>query len=350
MTTIPLYSTGGHPDASHHITSPGGYEWWYFDAEDVQHERQFVAVLYDGCPFRPDYVRAYARYRRRPTRVPPPLPREHPCLYFALFEKGRIVHEHFTEYPADALVARHDRPEVALAQNSFSTEGSKLKLDLRHVATTGAGQVQAEFRFEPRLACAPQERQLFPARAHDRSPEHIWIIANPLCDVTGTIRCADRAIEFRGLGYHDHHFGTATPATALRSWFRGRVLFDDAAYAFHIVVPHDRALPNRARLVEVRASSGVVDVAVQRVEATWSGLTRRLLRYPLALRFENELLHLSSPRLMRTSCVRAHLTCAAQVGRRNGRALCELIYPRRLMWPIVRRSLLPRRGEGSIMR
>ena len=50
----------------------GGYEWWRFHAVDTTHDRRIIMSFHDGDPFDSHYRRAYARYRRNPTRVEPP--------------------------------------------------------------------------------------------------------------------------------------------------------------------------------------------------------------------------------------------------------------------------------------
>src|SRR5438046_9734967 len=74
MPTLPLLSPTSVPDAWHNVTAPGGYDWWYFDAEDVANDRQIVAILLDGFGVHPGYLRAYARYRRWPACLAAQLP------------------------------------------------------------------------------------------------------------------------------------------------------------------------------------------------------------------------------------------------------------------------------------
>jgi len=78
MPKISLYRTDvADPDASHDVRAPGGYEWWYFDAEDTANDRQIVAIFLNGFIFHPGYLRAYRRYMNRPTRFAPPLPQDY---------------------------------------------------------------------------------------------------------------------------------------------------------------------------------------------------------------------------------------------------------------------------------
>src|SRR5687767_5497676 len=96
MPAIPLYTDPSYPDASHAVRAPGGYEWWTFDAEDAAGDTQLFVTLVEGHETDPGYLRAYARFRRRPTRVPPPVPRGYAFACFALYRGGRLAHRSIT--------------------------------------------------------------------------------------------------------------------------------------------------------------------------------------------------------------------------------------------------------------
>src|SRR5215203_1319421 len=112
--TLELLQHPAIADAWHNVTAPGGYEWWYFDAEDVEQDRQIVAILFDGCVCHPGYLRKYFWYARRPTRVAPPLPNEYLCAYFAVYHAGKIEHQFMTQYPAEQFEARRDLRHVKM--------------------------------------------------------------------------------------------------------------------------------------------------------------------------------------------------------------------------------------------
>src|SRR5437868_11903577 len=82
MPIVRLYTPANKPLESHHVTSPGGYEWWQFVIENnvagPGNACRLTLDICDGNPFDRAYRRAYARYRRRPTRNRPPLPGEYP--------------------------------------------------------------------------------------------------------------------------------------------------------------------------------------------------------------------------------------------------------------------------------
>ena len=59
MPMLPMLSEPPLADAWHEVTAPGGYEWWYFDAEDDRQDVQVVAILLEGFVFHPGYLREY---------------------------------------------------------------------------------------------------------------------------------------------------------------------------------------------------------------------------------------------------------------------------------------------------
>src|SRR4051812_14710838 len=101
MPILPLYNPDAPPDAWHEVRAPGGYESWYFDAEDPSGDRLIVVIFSQGFTHAPMYLRRYARYRRHPTRITPPVPEEFPNLYVAYYEGGEQVHQSSTIFPLE---------------------------------------------------------------------------------------------------------------------------------------------------------------------------------------------------------------------------------------------------------
>ncbi len=54
-----------------------------------------------------------------------------------------------------------------------------------------------------------------------------WIVPIPRARVEGTIRINDKVISARGIGYHDHNWGTADMKRILTHWYWGRIYADD---------------------------------------------------------------------------------------------------------------------------
>jgi carotenoid 1,2-hydratase len=358
MPTLPLYTPNDVPDAFHRVTAPGGYEWWHFDGESTSGEVRFVAVLSDGFVFHPDYLRRYVSYRRRPTRRPPPVPAEYRCAHFAIYERERLAAQFTTHYPPEQFTASALQPSVTIAANEFvrHSDGA-LSLRLRAVPSKStwhgprhdpAHCLSAQLTFRPLLPHPPHEITLL---SNGVSPaEHRWVIADPLCEVSGTILLtggeaagarAAREIDFRGRGYHDHGYGTAPMSQGLRRWMRGRVLAEGRSLALHVAEPHDAAAATEIRLIEADAA-GVRELTVETPGPVWSR-TAALLRYPVELRirtFGREELRLFDPSVLDAGPLYTRLLYSAVVGAQVRRAFCEVAYPQRLRWPVLGRLML----------
>lgn len=344
MPTLPLYKPAGVADASHDVTAPGGYEWWYFDAEDPEYDRRLVAILLNGFIFHPGYLRAHARWNRNPTRHSPPLPHEYACAYLIVYQGDVITHQFMTQYPASQYSARTDAPDVTVGPNRFRFEGLAAKLDLSGTpwVLTWQGpklltdrKLEAQLSFTPRISCPPQER-IFLSKELSGADHH-WIVANPLCDVRARINCGDDSIDFRGMGYHDHNYGTAPIGPGLHRWLWGRILFGDSAYTFHYAHPKDSTLPDEVHLLEADMR-GMRELPIKTVESEWTESSSWHLKYPRVLKFDDAV-ELSHPRVIDSSPFYLRLLFTARVRERRGTAFCELAYPHRLRWPILGRMI-----------
>ncbi len=346
MPTIPMLTPTAVPDAWHAVTAPGGYEWWYFDAEDG--DVRVVAILFEGFVFHPGYLRAYDRYRRRPTRVRPPVPGDYPCAYFVVYRADAIVAQFMSQVPTFSAAA--DRVDVTAGPNRLTADpDGTLRLSLRGTpwVLTGRGPqtligqtLSAELAFRPRLRHPPMERTFF-----DRSwsgADHRWVLANPLCDVAGEVALTGRPDPVRltlaGRGYHDHNYGTGPIGPGLRRWMWGRVISaqGDHVVVFHLAQPRDAGHPDELHVVEADAF-GLREVAVGSAAVDWSRLTGTGLRYPAAVRAGP--LELRQPTVVDASPFYLRVAYAATVRGVSARAFCEVAYPHRLRWPVLGRMI-----------
>ncbi len=346
MTITPLFTSTETPDAWHRVTAPGGYEWWYFDADDAGGEYRIVAIFFQGFVFHPGYLRAYARYRSRPTRHAPPLPADFPCVYFVLYRGDKIVAQFVSQYPTDQFDADADQPRVVIGPNRMWTDADgclNLKLEGIPWVLTGRGPkflenqtLSATLRFQPKLAHPAMQRTFF-SRSWSGA-DHQWVLANPLCEVSGTVTLADAAtplrLEFNGGGYHDHNFGTGPIGPGLKRWMWGRVLLDDHVMVFHYAQPKHG--PDEIHLLESDAM-GSREIAVEGVHANWAGRTATLLRYPEHLSIGP--LRLSAPRVVDATPFYLRVAYEASVRGVAATAFCEIAYPHRLRWPVLGRMI-----------
>lgn len=357
MDAIELFQPNSVADAWHSVSAPGGYEWWYFDAEDREHDRQIVVIFLEGFVFHPGYLRRFGRFLRNPTKHLPPLPREFPCAYFVVYERGKIAHQLMLQYSPGDFKASRDGLDVAIGPNHAGIIDGKISLKLRGTpwALTGQGPkpltgktLTGEFTFTPKFSHAPMER-VFLSREMTGAAHH-WVLANPLCDVEGSFRLFDSdapgealGVRFSGAGYHDHNYGTGPLGPGLKRWIWGRALFDDRVYTFHFARPRDKRLPDEVHLVEAD-SSGIREVEIRQVDADWGKISPMLLRYPKLVQF-NRTMTLRNPRLIDSAPFYMRLIYDADCRGRLGKAFCEVAYPHRLRWPVLGRMI-----EMSIMK
>jgi carotenoid 1,2-hydratase len=342
MPTIPMYIPPTAPDAWHQVTAPGGYEWWYFDAEQADGDLRIVMILFQGFVFHPGYLREYAKYRRRPTMVKPPAPADYPCAYFVVYRGDKILGQFMTRHPKESFSAATDRADVTVGPNelktaadgsmSLSVTGVPWVLTGRGPKTLDGQTLTGKFEFRPRLTSPPMERAFFD-RAWSGSDHH-WIVANPLCDVTGEIEFGGEKFSFTGRGYHDHNFGTGPIGPGLDRWIWGRVLLADHVLMFHYAKPQDRA--GELHLVEAD-SYGLRELSGETFAADWDRRTNTLLRYPNAV--DVGPMKLRNPRVVDASPFYLRIAYDAAVRGQTGTAFCEVAYPHRLRWPVLGRMI-----------
>ena len=181
----------------------------------------------------------------------------------------------------------------------------------------------------------------FLARAWSDADHH-WVLANPLCSVTGAITLTGPSgpvrLSLNGQGYHDHNYGTGPIGPGLRRWMWGRVLAGDGDHAlmFHLAQPRDAAHPDELHLVEADAF-GLRELTGETASLDWRRTTATGLRYPANVRAGP--LVLRDPTVIDASPFYLRLSYAATVRGLPGRAFCEVAYPHRLRWPVLVRMI-----------
>jgi carotenoid 1,2-hydratase len=332
-----------NPDGWHHVTSPGGYEWWYFDAEDTRRDLQVVAILFDGFVFHPEYLRRYFRYLRRPTSVRPPVAGEYPCAYMAVYREGKLWGQFMTQYPPSMLDrSSDDGPRLGpcgVTRNAdgslqITMRGTPWELTARGPKTLDHHTLEATLRFRPTISAAPAEREFLSRRLS--GADHRWVIANPLCEVDGEINFANESVPVLARGYHDHNYGTAPIGPGLRRWIWGRVLLEDEAFTFHYARARDLRIGNEIHLLHA-ARDAIREIPVGNLKCDWSR-SRLGLNYPHEVVMD-DVVRLTHPRVIDASPFYMRLMYDAVCRGRAGSAFCEVAYPQRLRWPILGRMI-----------
>ncbi|GIW77595.1 MAG: hydroxyneurosporene dehydrogenase [Phycisphaerae bacterium] len=356
MDVVPLYLPNPvSPDYSHQVRIPGGYEWWYFDAEDPHTDTQLVAIFLHGFVFHPGYLRAHSRFMKNPTRYAPAIPDHFPCMYLCIYRNGRILHQFMNQYAPADYHAFSDQLDVRIGPNRLIGQSDGLILDLSGIPweltwqgpkTFPSRCLQAQLSFTPNFSHPPVER-IFLSRQMTGADHH-WIIANPHCLVRGTLRLIEHntekeQIDFTGLGYHDHNFGTGPLGPGLKRWIWGRAILHNRVLTFHYAVPHNPSLPNEVHLIE-GSEDGFRELQVRHTESDWIGWSKTGLRYPKKLAFHasnrpGTTLELTNPRLIDVSPFYMRISYDARIEGEPTSAFCEVAYPHRLRWPVLGRMI-----------
>jgi hypothetical protein len=213
MPTLPLYDPPTHPDGWHRVIGPGGYEWWHLAAEDKANGIRLGVNLIEGDPYNAAYMRAYRRYRRRPTRVSPPRPADYPCVRVNLSEKDELLWELVAPQPAGSLRASTGATDVALGPCVLrgSDDGTvRLSIEAPPLSRPVRASFHVDLTFRP-LGTPPagwMEIGTGESRVIYRHPETDlrYEVTGSLRELSGTeVR---RLIEFRGEGEYEHTFAT----------------------------------------------------------------------------------------------------------------------------------------------
>jgi hypothetical protein len=358
MSVVPLYGrpTPAACDARRGLSAPGGYQGWTFEAEDRSGTWQLSASFFEGFPLHPQYLRKYEAYRRAPTRLAPPMPREFPCVVVSLYGNGATVAQFLcAPRPEDCRFAS-DRLDVRIGASHFCRQGDgSIHLGLRGTPwgmtllgprPIEAQQVTANLVFRPEFAHSCLEQTLAERKPGGESPgyEHRWMLADAYCHVQGTIRFYGRggmidsqAVPFTGRGSHEHTFGTAPLAGAIRRYVRARLMLKGRTTFVHLIKPADIGVPERVQLVA--ADSSRFEVVQASGEAhDWRCRTGYQIRYPSKIDMGPRL-RLSHPRLVASTPISARVEYRAFSLGVDGFATCDVIFPHRASRPGLRHVL-----------
>ena len=136
-----------------------------------------------------------------------------------------------------------------------------------------------------------------------------------------TLASPGETVEFRGSGYHDHHYGTAPIGYGLTRWLRARVLTEDRAIMCQIAAARDLAASWQEQLIEADAH-GVRNIDGQRWDA---GRQRGDLWFPYPESFGCEAIRFSEPLVIGAGLGALWLTYSARLADGSvTRALCEI--------------------------
>jgi carotenoid 1,2-hydratase len=279
MPTLPLMQTPPNPDAWHQVKAPGGYEGWYFDAEDFTNDIRLIGFLGEGCQFKGPYERQFNHYQKHPTRYHPPLPPDFPGFEFFILRAGKLWSACRSQN-ADSLEAAPNRQIIRVGDNELICDPNSFQLKLSavpYLSKRAENRISAEMTFH-----ISGSSNRFPITPKTLTARHVWT-TSPYCILEGQLTLGDEKITLRGQACMEHRYGTASIKSALKRGVSGRVLSKDRALLFHTIQPRDRKQPQEAQLLEVTESG--LETLCESATTTWA----RLHAIPSRLVFKDDL-------------------------------------------------------------
>jgi len=218
-----------HSDIRSRKTTPGAYEWWYFDAVSDDGATEFVIIFYEGNPFSRRYIKN--QYNGSPAR-----PSNHPAISISIYQDDKPVYYSFTETKESAASFDDQFPSMQIDDHSMqgSLHGDDViyQLQLNEKLPSG-DKIKAELEFRGPLLGA---ESFGPAQ----NKNHAWDLIQPRADVTGRIQYSSRTqteniIDFKGQGYHDHNKGNEPLKNQFDDWYWGRFHFKNHSLVYYLM-------------------------------------------------------------------------------------------------------------------
>jgi carotenoid 1,2-hydratase len=315
---VPMFDAAAPADAWHGVRGPGGFEFWHMDAADASGTRVIVSISH-GSPLLPKYIQAVRAYLADPTRRLPPAPADFSCVHLAVYQNRRPPLRWTVQYPAEQFAASSTELKLAIGPNRLEKIGDELLLTAQY-----RDRIAIDLRFTPRFSTKSFQTRVRHPRRLD-----FWTVANPLCDVRGEIRLGRTApgdaIRFEGAGYCEHLYGPGPVGKGPQPWIRGRALAKNQCAAFqfgqyaHLVVADNSG---------IRQIDSPLAASASKVRTGWG------MAYPASIDF-NWGIALRRPRVIDSTPFFVRVIYDAVIRGNRGEALCEVMSPHRLDWPVV---------------
>lgn len=177
-------------------SSPGTYEWWYFDSH-----------LEDGSTL------VVVFYTKPITDTGGPL---RPAVQIDLTRPDGSKLTRRVDYEPSAFSASKERCEVSIGPNRFEGDLHDYRIHLELPELRADLHLTGEVKpWRPAAGLIG-----FGAKAEKY---FAWLPSVPQGKVTGTLTLAGAApLEVKGSGYHDHNWGNAALTELIHDWYWGR--------------------------------------------------------------------------------------------------------------------------------
>ncbi len=215
-------------------TTPGSYEWWYFDAGDDKGAYHIVVIFYEGCPFSPRYIRSYLKRPHHPDA----LASQHPAVSISVYHHGVPIHYSFTQFSPFDAEFNHHKVKLRIGNHSMEAlhDGDQTAYSIRLDERLPDGtQFNAILRFS-----SPQPNKELWESEQSSGTSHFWNLPQAASKVKGVLSISrdgrkEKPIIFDGIGYHDHNIGAEPMDQAFTDWYWGRVHFNEGTLVYYLM-------------------------------------------------------------------------------------------------------------------
>jgi len=182
-------------DGMHFQKSPFYSEWWYFDSTFDNGSSMSIIVHLT------DLIKPGSRMG---------------SINIAFLGTNKSPMHVFVPHPSKQISASSEQCDVRIGESHiWAEDNSNYRLSIEE------RDIQAQLVFEAASAGWRPGNGRFAFL--DNETFFSWVVPQPRANVKGTITVMGKTMNVRGLGYHDHNWGTVSLVDAVKEWSWGRV-------------------------------------------------------------------------------------------------------------------------------
>lgn len=233
-------------DQPHDTLSPGGYQWWYFDAIDVTRGYKVVLIFYASNPFSTKYIQQLSKTKGEIN------PNNYPALSISIYKDKETIFYSFTEFRQRDFLFVNEPYLLSIGNSNIRKKVSDGEL-VYHVTLSeklpSGDSIDADLVFKsPEKVPQLQDELASENRAENvqlgETSAHMWNLIQPLAKVSGQLDVTDstqrtESISFEGSGYHDQNTGMEPMKDSFNDWYWGRFHFEDYTLIYYAMNQSD---------------------------------------------------------------------------------------------------------------